>query len=121
MTTRDQCERCGAEMYQCRCEMMIEYPLFAPVRRTDPETSWAAWHDKVLPGLTEGRSRVCMALHKFNAGLTSHELADYLREDISCVSPRLKPMERLGIIRRDGTRMGDKGCKRTVWKLAVVR
>ena len=78
----------------------------ARARRTDPEPSHTAARS-LKPRMIE--SLVLHALRKFGP-MTSHEIAALTGLELVTVSPRLKPLEERGLVRR-----GEVRERRTVW------
>ena len=86
-------------------------PLFAPpprARRTDPATSHDAAARTDAPTL---QARVLRVLRDHPAGLTTHELAEKMKESLVTISPRLAPLQRKGLVESAG-----KVCGRTRWR-----
>ena len=79
----------------------------ALARRSDPETSQEA------AGRTDGARLAQMVYEelKSRGGSTSHELAARMGLSLVTVSPRMKPLEDAGKVRRIGRRDG-----RTIWE-----
>ena len=82
----------------------------ALARRSDPDTSHAA-ADRVSPKVAALELRVVGALRPLSAGLTVPEISDLTGIDKWSVSPRMKPLERKGLVRRLAERRG----RATVW------
>lgn len=84
--------------------------LDAPARRTDPETSREAAASVDAAGL---EALVLRALHDLGPS-TSREVAEHLGRDLVTVSPRFRPLERKGRVRRTERRRD----RATVWEAA---
>ena len=96
-----------------QAELFGEAPVKGLARRTDPETAKAAARKAPAAGL---QMRVLDALRRSREGLTSHELAALLGEDLVSVSPRLRPLANKGLVRDSGERRaGPSGTKSIVW------
>jgi len=78
----------------------------ARARTTDPRTSHDAAREIDTLSI-EGR---VVASLRLDGPATSHELAARLGLSLVTVSPRLRPLEELGLVRREGVRE-----RRTVW------
>jgi DNA-binding MarR family transcriptional regulator len=83
----------------------------ARARRRDPETSQEA------AGRVDSAALAMLVLTSLRAEgpATSHELAERLKRSLVTISPRMKPLETAGLVRRDGKRE-----KRTVWKACEI-
>lgn len=105
---RTECPECSPPAGQ---EDMFA-PSGAYARTGDPATSHAAaarTDVNVLEGL------VVNALGKHPGGLTSHEIAATTGESLVSISPRMKPLEGKGMVKRTMERRD----RRTVWRLAI--
>ena len=87
----------------------------ALARNTDPATS----HQAAFAFDPESlKTRILLALAVFRYGATTHEIADYLRESLVSVSPRMRPLVNAGKIRDSGLRNRAPGrSPRIVWEL----
>ena len=86
----------------------IAIDFTARARRSDPETSQEA------AGRVDGKQLAARVLEELRAGPgTAHEIAERMGLSLVTVSPRMKPLEVAGKVRRDGRRDG-----RTVWALS---
>jgi DNA-binding MarR family transcriptional regulator len=98
----------------------------AYARRLDPHTS----HDAAASvKVTDLEAVVLYALKDIGTeGATSHEVADHVGMDLVTISPRLKPLEKKGLVRRNllpgwldtgrlvyQTRPGKSGRQSVVW------
>lgn len=94
---------------------LFESPADAPsvglARRTDPATAQEAAAS--VPA-TDLELLVLTALQEGAA--TTEELARRLDLSLVTVSPRLKPLERKGFVRRAGRRQNVSGRPATVWE-----
>lgn len=88
-------------------QLALVAPLRALARRSDPATSRAAAASIDAESIS---GKVLAELREKGPG-TSHELASRARLDLVTVSPRMKPLEKLGLVRRAGKRDN-----RTVWE-----
>lgn len=87
----------------------------APARNTDPETSHNA-ASKVDTSKLEGAVHEALA----KRSMTAEEVADYLHLPLQSVSPRFRPLERKGFIRRTKLRrLSHSGHPRIVWELVT--
>lgn len=84
----------------------LELPLRALARATDPQTS----KDAALRVDPEGLAAIVLTELRKMPG-TSHELAQRLAMSLVTVSPRMKPLEDRGFVKRAGKREG-----RTIWE-----
>lgn len=85
----------------------------ARARKSDPETSHEA------AGLVDAAGLMNMIeaeLRQYPAGLTTQELADYLDRKLVSISPRMKPMEQAGRVKRAGKRKTPGNAQATIWK-----
>lgn len=88
-----------------------DLPLFATparARRTDPETSHEA---AATVDTSELEALVLDTLRRHPNGLTSHRVAEITGESLVTISPRMKPLETKGLVRRAG-----KSGRRTIWR-----
>ena len=77
--------------------------MFAFARNTDPDTSHAA-AASVKVALLERRVVACLREHE--EGLNTKELCELTGIHVNSISPRMKPLEAKGIIRRTDERRG---------------
>ena len=82
-------------------------------RRTDPDTSheFADHNTKQSPTI-DALIVQCAKISQYQ-GVTSREVAEYTGQDRVSVSPRFKPLERMGKLKRTG----EKRNKGQVWVL----
>ena len=93
-------------------------PLRALARSSDPPTSHAAAAD-LAHFLTELEADVLRVIVRAGAfGATLDEIVDGTGLDKVTASPRLKPLERKGCVRRHGTRVGKARKQQTIWVVA---
>jgi DNA-binding transcriptional ArsR family regulator len=87
--------------------MQMPLDFTAKARATDPATSRAA------AATVDAHGIALQVLNELRSGGpgTSHELAERLGMQLVTVSPRMKPLEDAGKVRRAGRRD-----KRTVWE-----
>lgn len=97
----------------------LQLTLFAPPpeigasRRSDPSTSKEAAR-RLNPGSLQGQ--IVRTLRASDQGLTIEELTRRLgRKEVS-VSPRLRELERKGLIYRSGRRANISGLEAIVWR-----
>lgn len=102
---------------------MVQAHLFgdAPTERgaarhADPDTAKAAAKTVAVADL---EALVLGALRKFRlAGMTTHELAEYLKLSLVSVSPRMRPLVKKGLVVDSGERRaGTSGRTSIVWKV----
>lgn len=86
-------------------QMAIDFA--AAARRTDPRTS----HDAAASIDARGLAGQVLADLRDRGPGTSHEIAERMGLNLVTVSPRMRPLELAGKVRRDGKREG-----RTVWR-----
>jgi DNA-binding MarR family transcriptional regulator len=93
---------------------LFEWSEQAHARSTDPETSHAAAASVDCPPLDRKLHDGLKLLGSY--GATSEELADQLNLRLVSVSPRLRPMERRGLVREtEERRPGASGRLQIVW------
>src|SRR5262245_55929979 len=85
-----------------------------PARRRDPATSFEA-AEQIGPHVTHLEGAVLQAL-KQQGPATTEELAARLGMSLVTVSPRLRPLELKGKVRRAGTRANSSGRQGTIWE-----
>jgi uncharacterized membrane protein len=93
---------------------IFDAPVIPKARRTDPATSREA-ASKVAGRVSDLEAIVLDALRAAPAGLTTWEIAEATGLSLVTVSPRCKPLERKGLVRREGRRVNRNGCSSTVW------
>ncbi|MFL6229319.1 MAG: helix-turn-helix domain-containing protein [Pyrinomonadaceae bacterium] len=81
-------------------------------RRSDPDTSRAAARSVDTQRVEQV---VLDALKLAPAGLTTEELVDRTGLSLVTVSPRMKPLERKGLVRRGAKRANSSGRSAIVW------
>jgi hypothetical protein len=99
-----------------------ELPLFAHAyaRHSDPDTShWAA----ALVNATWLQLMVLRVLRRHPGGCTTHEIEDESGLAAGSVTPRMKPLEKLGLVIRTDERRVPVGHKRPqiVWRIREVQ
>jgi DNA-binding MarR family transcriptional regulator len=90
-------------------------PPRAFARRTDPETSHEA-AKSIEPDLTKIESTVLLAIPFAPGTAILDEVTRETGLDKVTASPRFKPLEEKGFIRRVGKRPGTSGRQQTSWE-----
>lgn len=96
-------------MYR-RTAPVDELPLFAHARASDPETSHEAAASVNVAAL---EAKVLKVLRASGEPKSSHQIAALLGLELVSISPRLKPLEERGLVKRAG-----RDGRRTLWALA---
>src|SRR5262245_24722325 len=87
-----------------------------PARKRDPLTSFEA-AEQIGPHVTHLEGAVLDSL-KQQGPATTEELAARLCISLVTVSPRLRPLELKGKVRRAGVKLNASGRNATLWKIA---
>ncbi len=87
--------------------------LFAHARRSDPPTSHAA---ALGVNVTQRQAEVLRALaHFYVEGAIAEEICDYSCKPWNSVTPRLRPLQRQGLVRENGRKKASTGRMQIVW------
>jgi hypothetical protein len=85
----------------------------AHARSTDPWTSHAAAKET---DACESERLVWEMLWETGAAMTTYELSEAIGKAEGSITPRMKPLERKGLVIRCGHKMGPRGSSMTLWK-----
>jgi len=85
----------------------------AMARRTDPDTSHIA---AVTVDANRLEGFVLSILGQYPDGLTTREISTLLHSDMVSISPRMKPLEKKGLVERTAERRGLSGRRSIVWR-----
>lgn len=103
-------------------ELFRHEPYEMPrVRNSDPETSHEAVHSMKKDSVQKLDAVILKTIRDAADGLTSHELAERMRKELVSVSPRLRPLTRMGFVKDSGERRRHphSGRRAIVWKLTA--
>ncbi|MGC2234280.1 MAG: hypothetical protein WBA09_22455 [Candidatus Acidiferrum sp.] len=94
---------------------LFDNPETGRARRRDPDTSKRAARSVDATPL---QRMVLSLLNQHSAGLTTHQLAEFMDIDLVTVSPRIAPLVRRGLVCDSGQRRkGESGRMSIVWKV----
>lgn len=95
--------------------------LFPPepayARRTDPETSKEAAESMTDDRLTGLQMKALTALGSAGGSAINDEIVAHSDEDWNTITPRMAPLERKGMVERNGKRPGSKTKQQTIWRI----
>ena len=89
----------------------------AHARRSDPDTSHAAADSMDPTRLNKLQRKALVALVVCQGQGTNDEIVELSGETWRTITPRMRPLERRGLVRRSGERRARSGKMQTVWEI----
>jgi DNA-binding MarR family transcriptional regulator len=89
----------------------------AHARRSDPDTSHAAADSMDPTRLNKLQRKALVALVVCQGQGTNDEIVELSGETWQTITPRMRPLERRGLVRRSGERRARSGKMQTVWEI----
>ena len=115
MRTGATCD-CGEKFCTCQTAMFDR----AHARKTDPDTSKQAASDLIgKERLSRLQMKALVALETLGGSGINDEVVEASKEDWRSITPRMKPLERKNLVRRNGARKAASGSDQTVWELTI--